>query len=351
MRILFATAHKYIPEYYGGMEINTHQLARELSKRGHSVGVLAGLKGVGVVGLRARVRMKLLGNPCPADHSLGYPTWRAWDTLTVVEEVTSIFRPDVVILQGGHNFVGLLDRLLRIGMPVVGYLHSPDRLPLDRSLQRHSHLHFVVNSNFTASLHPEKPIRAIIPPIVPKELYVTKTDRSAAVFVNPAPHKGLDTVVAMAKARPDVPFHFVINGTPTAAPPPELYPTNVRVIGPYKDMRAVYAKAKLILAPSQWEETWGRIATEAHFSGIPVLASISGGLPEAVGRGGLCMPADAPVEEWVASFGRLWDNTESYQCFVDESFKYSQRSGIQPDTIVGSLTDTLNRVRGGDAYH
>ena len=53
------------------------------------------------------------------------------------------------------------------------------------------------------------------------------------------------------------------------------------------DMRSVYRDTKVLLVPSQWLETWGRVATEAQFSGIPVLASRSGALPEAVGPGGI----------------------------------------------------------------
>ncbi len=341
MRILFATAHKYLPEIRGGMEVNTHHLAVALGKLGHSIGVLAGLKGRGFTGLRARARMKLLGDPCPVDHGLGYPVWRSTNTPEAVERVTAAFRPDVVVLQGGAEFIELLRRFLNLDVPVVGYLHSSDRLPLDEELRRHPRLCFVANSHFTASLHPEKRIRGIIPPIVPRESYATRSDRSAAVFVNPAPYKGLDTVMALAKARPDVPFLFVVNGMPTPPPARELLPANVRVIGPVKDMKEVYAKAKVILAPSQVEETWGRIATEAHISGIPVLASRRGGLPEAVGPGGLCLPADAPIADWIASFARLWDDPGTYHDFAAAAFQYSQRPEIQPETIVKSFSKIL----------
>src|SRR3546814_9881685 len=43
------------------------------------------------------------------------------------------------------------------------------------------------------------------------------------------------------------------------------------------DMREVYRRTHTLLVPSQWEEAWGRVATEAQFSGIPVLASDRGG--------------------------------------------------------------------------
>ena len=35
----------------------------------------------------------------------------------------------------------------------------------------------------------------------------------------------------------------------------------------------IYATTKVLLAPSLWYESWGRVATEATMNGIPVLAS------------------------------------------------------------------------------
>ena len=62
------------------------------------------------------------------------------------------------------------------------------------------------------------------------------------------------------------------------------------------DMRSVYARSRLVLVPSQCDEAWGRIVTEAQISGVPALASDAGGLPEAVGPGGILMPRNAPPE-------------------------------------------------------
>ena len=102
-------------------------------------------------------------------------------------------------------------------------------------------------------------------------------------------------------------------------------------------MRKVYRQAKLLLAPSQCLETWGRVATEAHFSGIPVLASNSGGLPEAVGPGGICLPPDAPVACWIGAFSEIWDNPARYLQLSQAALEYSRRPEIAPDAIANSL--------------
>lgn len=341
MRILFVTAHKHLPELRGGMEVNTHELATRLQENGIRVGVLCGLAGRGFTGLYARFRIKIFNNPCPKDMRLGYQTWRTWNVLKHINHVCRDFSPDAIILQGGADFLALVTECLKSELPVICYLHTPDPLLMPHALLNAPNLFFIANSEFTKSLHQGKTIEAIIRPLMQAKLYVTVTDRSAAVFVNPAAHKGLDIVLKIAIARPDVPFLFVVNhpaGKAALKNKVSLidYP-NVKVVGPFNDMRNVYSKARIILAPSQWPETWGRIATEAHFSAIPVLASNTGGLREAVGPGGMCLAPDAPLEAWIAAFNEIWDDPVRYATFSRAADAYARRTEISPPHIVQSF--------------
>lgn len=122
---------------------------------------------------------------------------------------------------------------------------------------------------------------------------------------------------------------------------------NIRINPPTNDMRPLYARARLLLAPSTVEEAWGRVATEAHINGIPVLASTQGGLPEAVGPGGLLLPHDAPVEAWAAAFSEIWDSPERYERFSAAARAYSLRSEIQPDTIVDTFIKSVELFLSG----
>ena len=194
-------------------------------------------------------------------------------------------------------------------MPVVCYLHTPDKLPLPDDLAARPSLHFVVNSEFTRSLHPDKMIDRVFRPLMRSADYTVEPDRSSAVFVNPAAHKGLAVVMGLAAARPDVPFLFVASRHTVQKQAIDLgHCRNIREIGPFRDMRKAYRRARLLLVPSQWVETWGRVVSEAQFSGIPVLASSRGGLPESVGPGGICLDAAARPDEWLAAFATLWDD-------------------------------------------
>ena len=131
LRILFVTNHKHVPELRGGMEVNTHALALALRQRGAAVGVLCGLAGVGLTGLRARLIRKFLRNPCPADHYLGYPTWRSYEPVACLDAVVRGFQPHAIIVQGGAGFIPLVNACLQLKVPVFCYLHTQDRLLLD----------------------------------------------------------------------------------------------------------------------------------------------------------------------------------------------------------------------------
>jgi glycosyltransferase involved in cell wall biosynthesis len=116
---------------------------------------------------------------------------------------------------------------------------------------------------------------------------------------------------------------------------------NIVLHPPTDDMRSMYANTRVLLVPSKWEETWGRVATEAHISGIPVLGSEIGGLTQAIGSGGLLVPPEAPIEQWLAALSRLWDDPQSYAEFAQAALEYSKRNEIQPSTIVTRLVGIL----------
>ena len=93
----------------------------------------------------------------------------------------------------------------------------------------------------------------------------------------------------------------------------------------------------MLLVPSLWEETWGRVVSEAQFSGIPVLASDSGGLPESVGPGGVLLRRDDPAELWADHLRRIWGDTADYREMREATLIHAGR----PELDVAHQMDQL----------
>jgi glycosyltransferase involved in cell wall biosynthesis len=87
---------------------------------------------------------------------------------------------------------------------------------------------------------------------------------------------------------------------------------NVTVLEPRAEVGEIYAQTRLLLVPSQWEETFGRVAIEAFANGIPVIGSSVGGLKEHVGEAGILVEEKRDVGAWVRAIEEL-DAPERYE--------------------------------------
>jgi glycosyltransferase involved in cell wall biosynthesis len=296
-----------------------------------------------------RIRRKLPPQrEFPRDKICGYPVFRGWD-MDRANEAANRFRPDVIIIQTTHphQFLRVLEPT---GIPLCAYFH--DVLALDHLKDlAGTGLRVLTNSDFTAARFKEQcGLKSdVILPLVDPRHYVTETHPARVLFVNTAPHKGCDTAFAIAEKRPDVGFDFILNWSLAADKVVELQARaaksgNITLHRPTGDMRALYAKTRLVLVPTHVEEAWGRMATEAHINGIPVLGSDRGGLPEAIGPGGLTVAHTAPIADWLAAFARIWDDRKAYDEFARAARAYSKRPEVQPDTIVAKLQHVLREL-------
>jgi glycosyltransferase involved in cell wall biosynthesis len=167
---------------------------------------------------------------------------------------------------------------------------------------------------------------------------------------NPNPVKGLDLALRIAALCPDIPFCFVESWTLTPEARADLLQRlaslpNAELKPRTNDMKAVFGAARVVLIPSQWDEAWGRVASEAHVSGIPVLASDAGGLPEAVGPGGIVLDRHAPPERWAAALRELWTDQDAYDRLSRAALSYAERPelriGYQTERFLGVLRQAL----------
>ncbi len=350
MRILIASCHPYIPELRGGAQSSTHELALALRDRGHAVGVVSGLAGDGWFGLLKRIGLKVLRRTWLRDSQLGYPVFRTWFPQRQIVEICHHFKPDVVLLQSGFP-VALAKALAPTKIPVVIYLHNVETDDLGGDLAEVDNLKFIANSVFTAERFARDHgiLSQVIYPLIDRARYATSTTGENVTFINPHPHKGVDIALDVAQACPDIPFVFVKTWTLSKRDEAALlnrlrYLPNVKLIKPTSDMNAIYGKSRIILAPSRWEEAFGRIAAEAHVSGIPVVGSNRGGLPEAIGPGGVILDADASVAQWAAAVERLWEDKQQYADLSKAALEYSQREEMQQQHQLVAIEQILSQA-------
>ena len=89
-----------------------------------------------------------------------------------------------------------------------------------------------------------------------------------------------------------------------------IQPPNVTVLPKTPHIKDVYAKTRILIMPSKYE-SWGRTATEAMCSGIPVISFGTPGLQENCGKAGLYVEREN-VKQWVDQIERLF-NAKAYE--------------------------------------
>ncbi len=331
MRVVFAGGNGYPPEASGGVQSSTHDLACRLLARGHNPSVLAPLYGSGWFGLTARARLKINGSGLVRDMHSGYPVYRTWFPAEGVAASMPRVRPDVAVVQC-HGTVPIAQEFQARGVPVVIYLRNVEFNELDGDLGDLLGATYIANSRFTADTYRARfGIKAtVIPPTIDTALYETIPEGACVTLVNPVPEKGVERAIEIAARCPDIPFLFVESWqlSPTALDDLHRalrpYP-NIRFEHRTQDMKSIYRRSRVVLAPSKWEEAWGRVASEAHCSGIPVVGSTRGGLPEAIGPGGTMLDYDAPLDDWVAAVRSLWSDPDEYRRASRAARTYSRR--------------------------
>jgi glycosyltransferase involved in cell wall biosynthesis len=284
---------------------------------------------------------------------MGYPVFRGPSPVQAAAEVLQRFRPSVVVVTSG-SYAALSRAFLHGGVPIIVYLRDVEVPNMGGCLPVGERVRYVSNSRFNATrLAAAAGVEpAIIPPLVRPDRVRTATTRSRVLFVNPVPEKGVDLAFALAAARPDIPFDF-FECWPLGEPVRERLLTRVRRLPnitfhrPQLDPSRLYRHAKIVLVPSVWEESWGRVVTEAHCNGIPALASDRGRLPESVGPGGVLVKPDASIEQWRAALSSMWDDRALYDALAASARRHAQRPEIQPavlaDLFVAFLTAHVAR--------
>ena len=274
-----AKAACYPPVHNSGAEWMLHPMLAALAARGHAVQVH-------------------LSRPEPAHRQP-----RELDGVRVYPDGTHpvIPRPDVYVSQL-RDVPVTAARARGYGVPLVviqhGTLHP---VPRDRVAANPALTVFNSQWMMEQSGSPERSI-VIHPPVV-AETYQTDPG-DLVTMVNLTGPKGAGLFWEVAGRMPETGF-LAVRGWYAEQDIRDL--PNVTVLE-HLDGRLmrdqVYARTRILLVPSGYE-SWGRVATEAMCSGIPVIAhKAEGGLAENLGDAAIWADRDDP-EEWVRQIRRL----------------------------------------------
>jgi glycosyltransferase involved in cell wall biosynthesis len=198
----------------------------------------------------------------------------------------------------------------------------------------------------------------IEPPIDWSATLAPEESRAFVTFVNPSAHKGLLLFARLAdmlgSRRPDIPILVVQSGhsggSLNAIPGVDFskYP-QIMAAPPVPAPKDYFALTRILVAPSVWEEPFGRVAAEAMINAIPALVSERGSLPDVVGgdfsQGGggrvlpipewmtfktTKLPSEDEVQPWFEAVCTLWDDPARYRSIATRARqiadeRYSER--------------------------
>lgn len=288
-------------------------------------------------------------------------------------------RPDLVICHGEPWLDPVLSAARATGTRVLAYLADPNRLrpewvalsPYDGWLSpshamaqqcqdRFGVMPQVCRSLVTASLDGATNLQS--------ERLASRAERTVTL-VNPEPNKGglffLTLAAHMLRQAPGVKFlavegrwgraQWLAAGVDVDAL------TNLSWQPSTPDMGPVYARTALLLVPSLGFEVSGRVVAEALLSGVPVLATRSGGVEEQLNGGGflfdipasmqsnfMATPQPAELQPWLhfirtLMLGREALYTQAVELALQASVVY------QPAATVPALYAVVDKVLAAPA--
>ncbi|MCF7976823.1 MAG: glycosyltransferase family 4 protein [Chromatiaceae bacterium] len=398
-RVLWASLYSLL-DVSSGAALAVREMLQQLSRRGYEVSVL----GASIFDHeRGRARVEAHWGRIQARrgafltvedeglcHQLLITQSSSRTAMTALEEkrwydnylhTLATFRPDLVGFYGGWTPELLIAAEARArGIPSFAYLahggYRATRWCRDVDL-------ILTDSQATADLYRERLGLAVTPVgtfINAAEVVAPRHQRECVTFVNCQPQKGVYIVAALASLlesrRQDIRFEVIesrgnwgkaVTAMTTRSGRPRETLSNVAITGAVTDMRPVYQRSRVVLAPSLGWESAGRVLAEAMLNGIPAVVSNIGGIPEVVAGGGLkiewpanchqppftTLPPDEGLETVAAVLERLFDEEAFYATLA----RRAAAVGEQCHSLVRN-TDRLERAlgplvakRAGDSDH
>jgi glycosyltransferase involved in cell wall biosynthesis len=326
MRLLYVCG-TYAPGAFAGSELSVHELLQELSAN-HSIDVLVVTDARYTGGKPGR----------SAYQKVPLYTVDRRDRRKGISEAIAKFRPNAILTQLIWCDVAM-EVGKAAGIPIILRLPGGGPKP-DFSIPAA----LIANTRTICRSIREKYGREVdyVPSAINvKRVIVDPADRRPrfiAMF-NPITIKGGRVLRAIAENMPDREFAVVpgwyslrtADGSwdPTIIATPDWSPedvsfsglANVQVLPPRENVAEIYAQVRILLVPSQWQETLARVAIEAFANGIPVIASNVGGLRNHAREAGIVVNKN-DVPAWIEAIKRL-DDPRCYEMYAHKGREYA----------------------------
>lgn len=318
MRILFANGRQTYPLFQGGDGISMHNLLSRLYQDQHQVLHIGKLDPPHIehsqhqtLKMLTKLQVKYKESNDGISYGIyGYKCILVEDKSFIRNLSKHIvsFSPDIILTQL-NNSQEVIQVAAGCRKKIILLIHDHDPLNYLTINNSHNISHIIFNSKSTSN-HFKKLLKcssSIIYPSIRLEDYLCNVINPKYItMINPIFSKGIAIVQQVAKHFPKEKF-LLIKGWRK----PELSNScsnNIIIKNRQYDMRKIYEKSKLVLIPSQWEESFCRIIPEAGINKIPIIASRVGGIPEALGEGGILINKYNDVQSWCFEIKRLLDN-------------------------------------------
>jgi glycosyltransferase involved in cell wall biosynthesis len=316
MRILLTSSASHVPPRGGSTRSNLAWLAA-LAASGHACRVVGGALAPDTPEKMTLVRRELedqgMGPPSLEIHAVADPVKRA----AILQEQVRDFQPDWVLVSSEDIGQSLLRAAHEADPGRIVYLaHTPQFYPFGAASWNPNRDGEALVANSAAvvaighhtaqyivtSLNRE--VEVFHPPIYGAGPYAPcgRFEDGLITMINPCAVKGVSIFLSLARRFPAYRFGALPGWGITSADRRDLEAcSNVELLRNAKNIDQVLKDTRILLVPSLWFEGFGLIVIESMLRGIPVVASDSGGLPEAKLGTDFVIPV-RPIERYEAVF-------------------------------------------------
>lgn len=367
MRLMLASERPPYPFFLGGAARSAHQILHAIGNDLGGTCCAVGSSDYAVTPWRfpTESEWESLGVHSLAQHKpaapvgeldCGYRVHIVADFAHALGQLIDSFGPQIVWAQLDGSY-----ETLRIahekGVQGLLFIHDAEFDPHELRTTASLGCHVVCSSGFLAAKASRvigRPVPVVYPPAI-RYLDTSGDPDGYVTMINPHRVKGLDTFLEIAREMRQTRFLLLeswkLGDDILAALKTQLESLpNVRFERRVTDMRSIYAKTRLLLVPSRWEEGFGMVAIEAQSCGIPVIASARGGLPEAVGEGGILVRDYTRTAAWLHAIRQVLEDPDAYRAFSERARRHAASDAFSTAVLARKLVDICARKPTGTGY-